>query len=373
MNSTSLRRIGQTLLIPILAVFSALVVGALIMWIFGDNPIAAYRGLFDGAVGSARAWSTTIRKMTPLILTGLSVAVAFKAGLFNIGASGQFIMGTVCSVAVGVNFEGLPAFIHLPLALLAGVAGGMAWGFIPGALKVFTGAHEVIVTIMLNYVASLFASWTVYAGGTQGQTPGPLWDPTAGPISETADVFMSARLPWIFAEPYRVHWGVVIALAVALLMWWVIFKTTLGFETRTVGANNKAARYAGMNVNWVIILTMMIAGGLAGLAGGIETLGLNHKFAPEFTGGVGFDGITVALLGQTNPIGVVLSAFLLGALDAGGARMQFDSGVSADIIQVIQALVLAFVAAPTIIRQIYRIRKPSDQVESTVFSSGWGR
>ena len=128
-----------------------------------------------------------------------------------------------------------------------------------------------------------------------------------------------------------------------------------------------------MNVNWVINLTMMIAGGLAGLAGGIETLGLNHKFAPEFTGGVGFDGITVALLGQTNPIGVVLSAFLLGALDAGGARMQFDSGVSADIIQVIQALVLAFVAAPTIIRQIYRIRKPSDQVESTVFSSGWGR
>jgi len=373
MNSTSLRRIGQTLLIPILAVFSALVVGAIIMWIFGDNPIAAYRGLFEGAVGNARAWSTTIRKMTPLILTGLSVAVAFKAGLFNIGASGQFIMGTVCSVAVGVNFEGMPAAIHLPLALLAGIAGGMAWGLIPGLLKVFTGAHEVIVTIMLNYVASLFASWTVYAGGTQGQTPGPLWDPTAGPISETADVFLSARLPWIFAEPYRVHWGVVIALGVALLMGWVIFKTTLGFETRTVGANNKAARYAGMNVNWIIILTMMIAGGLAGLAGSIETLGLNHKFAPEFTGGVGFDGITVALLGQTNPIGVVLSAFLLGALDAGGARMQFDSGVSADIIQVIQALVLAFVAAPTIIRQIYRIRKSSDRVESTVFSSGWGR
>jgi simple sugar transport system permease protein len=373
MNATSLRRVGQMLLIPILAVFSALVVGALIMWVFGDDPIAAYRGLFNGAFGSARAWSITIRKTTPLILTGLSVAVAFKAGLFNIGASGQFIIGTVCSVAVGVNFEGLPAFIHLPLALLAGVAGGMAWGFIPGALKVFTGAHEVIVTIMLNYVASNFAAWTVYAGGTQGQTPGPLWDPTAGPISETADVFLSARLPWIFGEPYRVHWGVAIALLVALLMWWVIFKTTFGFATRTVGANNKAARYAGINVNWTIIIAMMIAGGLAGLAGGIETLGLNHKFAPEFTGGAGFDGITVALLGQTNPLGVVLSAFLLGALDAGGARMQFDSGVSADIIQVIQALVLAFVAAPTIIRQIYRIRKPSDQVESTVFSSGWGR
>ena len=133
--------------------------------------------------------------MTPLILTGLSVAVAFKAGLFNIGASGQFIIGTVCSVAVGVNFEGLPAFIHLPLAILAGIAGGMFWGAIPGLLKVYTGAHEVIVTIMLNYIASLFAGWTVYAGGTQGQTPGPLWDPTARAISETADVFAERADP----------------------------------------------------------------------------------------------------------------------------------------------------------------------------------
>lgn len=373
MTVLSLRRIGQMLLIPILAVLTALVVGAIIMLIFGDDPLSAYRGLLTGAFGSGRAWATTIRKMTPLIFTGLSVAAAFKAGLFNIGASGQFIIGTVCSVAVGVNFEGLPIFIHMPLALLAGIAGGMAWGFIPGALKVFTGAHEVIVTIMLNYVASLFAGWTVYAGGTEGQSPGPLWDRTAGAISETPDVFLSARIPWIFAEPYRVHWGIVIAIGVAIFIWWLIFRTTLGFETRTVGQNSKAARYAGIRVNWVIILTMMIAGGLAGLAGAVETLGLNHKFAPEFTGGVGFDGITVALLAQTNPLGVLLSAFLLGALDAGAARMQFDSGVAADIIQVIQALVLAFVAAPQIIRQFYRIRTPAAEAEGTVFSTGWGR
>lgn len=373
MNLSTLRQTGQLLLIPILAVFSALLVGATIMWLFGDNPLEAYYGLWEGAFGNLRAWSTTIRKMTPLILTGLSVAIAFKAGLFNIGASGQFIMGTVCSVAVGVNFEGLPGAIHLPLALLAGVAGGLFWGFIPGVLKVFTGAHEVIVTIMLNYIASLFAAWTVYAGGTQGQTPGPLWDKTAGAISRTPEVFASARLPWIAAEPYRIHWGVVIALLVVLLSWWVIFKTTLGFSIRTVGANAKAARYAGIRVGWITILTMMIAGGLAGLAGAIETLGLNHRFAPEFTGGVGFDGITAALLGQTHPLGVLLSAFLLGALDAGSARMQFSSGVSVDIIQVIQALVLAFVAAPMIIRQLYRMRKPSDQTEATRFSSRWGR
>jgi simple sugar transport system permease protein len=367
----SLRRAGQLLAVPILAVFSALLVGALLMWLFGDDPLAAYRGLWEGAFGSPRAWSTTVRKMTPLILTGLSVSIAFKAGLFNIGASGQFIIGTVCSVAVGVNFEGMPA--HLLLALLAGVGGGVLWGLIPGLLKVFTGAHEVIVTIMLNYVASLFAAWTVYAGGTQGQTPGPLWDVNAGPISRTAEVLASARLPWIFGEPYRVHWGVLLAIGVALAMWWLIFKTTLGFATRTVGANSKAARYAGINVRWITVLTLMIAGGVAGLAGAIETLGLNHRFAPEFTGGVGFDGITVALLGQTNPLGVLLSAFLLGALDAGSARMQFDSGVAADIIQVIQAVVLTFVAAPAIIRQLYRLRKPGDLPESTVFNSGWGR
>jgi simple sugar transport system permease protein len=373
MRSSMPKRIFQSLLIPALAVFTALIVGAIIMWLSGDNPIEAYIGLFQGAFGRPQDVAETIRKMTPLILTGLSVAVAFKAGLFNIGASGQFIMGTVFSVAVGVNFAGLPPVIHLTLALGAGVLGGVLWGAIPGLLKVFTGAHEVIVTIMLNYIASLFAAWTVYAGGTQGQTPGPLWDPTAGPISETADVLLSARLPLLADPTYRLHLGVVLALLVAILMWWVIFKTTLGFETRTVGQNSKAAKYAGMNVNWVIVLTMMIAGGLAGLAGAIETLGLNHKFSPEFTGAVGFDGITVALLGQTNPIGVVLSAFLLAAMDAGASQMQFDAGVSPDIIQIIQALVLAFVAAPLIIRQLYRIRKPAEEADATVFSSGWGK
>jgi simple sugar transport system permease protein len=304
-------------------------------------------------------------------LTGLSVAVAFKAGLFNIGASGQFVMGTVFSVFVGINFEGLPMVIHLPMALLAGILGGLIWGAIPGALKVYTGAHEVIVTIMLNYIAALFAGWTVYAGGTQGQTPGPMWDPTAGAISETPDVFASAQIPWMFGPPYRVHYGIFLALAAAVFIWWLIYKTTIGFEIRTVGLNPKAAKYAGVKVNRTIILTMAIAGGLSGLAGAIETLGFNHKFAPEFGGAVGFDGITVALLGQTHPLGTVAAAFLLGSLDAGAAKMQFESGVSADIILVIQALVLTFVAAPLIIREVYRLRRPADEIETTPTVS-WG-
>ncbi len=370
MNSRVLRQLSQTLLLPILALITALVLGAVIMVLFGDNPLEAYNGLFAGALGNARGWASTIRRMTPLILTGLSVATAFKAGLFNIGASGQFLMGTVAAAAVGINFANLPMVIHLPLAILAGMVGGMIWGAIPGLLKVYTGAHEVIVTIMLNYIASNFAGWTVYAGGTQGQTPGPLWDRTAGAVSETPDVLLSAQLPYIFGPPYRVHWGFILALLIAVFIWWLLYKTIIGFEIRTVGQNLKAARYAGMRVNWTIVLTMMIAGGLAGLAGTFEVLGVNHKFAPEFTGSVGFDGITVALLGQTHPLGVILASFMFGTLDAGGARMQFESGVAADIIQVIQALVLAFVAAPLLIRAIFRLRVR--QSLNTTPSAGWG-
>ena len=342
------------------------------MWLSGDDPWLAYQGLFQGAFGSGRAWSTTVRKMIPFILTGLSVALAFKAGLFNIGASGQFVMGSVFSVAVGIHFEGLPMLLHLPLALLAGMLGGILWGAIPGILKVTTGAHEVIVTIMLNYVAALFAGWTVYAGGTQGQTPGPLWDPTARAISETPDVLESAQLPWLFGPPYRIHYGVFIALAVVVVIWWLMSKTTLGFEIRTAGQNPKAARYAGIQVERTVVLTMALAGGLAGLAGAIETLGLNHKFAPEFGGQVGFDGITVALLGQTHPFGVVLASFLFGALDAGAAKMQFESGVAADIIQVIQALVLAFVAAPMIIRTLLRLKSREGEDGGLSMNTRWG-
>ncbi len=370
-STTPLLSFLRALLIPALALLMALLAGAVVMWLAGDDPWLAYQGLFQGAFGSGRAWSTTVRKMIPFILTGLSVAVAFKAGLFNIGASGQFVMGSVFSVAVGIHFEGLPLLLHLPLALVAGMVGGMLWGAIPGILKVTTGAHEVLVTIMLNYVASLFAGWTVYAGGSQGQTPGPLWDPTARAISETPDVLPSAQLPWLFGPPYRVHYGVFLALIVVLIIWWMLQKTTLGFEIRTAGLNSKAARYAGIRVERTVVLTMMLAGGLAGLAGAIETLGLNHKFAPEFGGQVGFDGITVALLGQTHPFGVVLASFLFGALDAGAAKMQFESGVAADIIQVIQALVLAFVAAPLIMRTILRLKEtPEDGVAS--LNTRWG-
>ncbi len=376
-RSRWITRITHPLLVPLLALFTAFAAGAVIMLLSGENPLAAYAGLLQGAFGSLGAISRTLRTATPFILTGLSVAFAFKAGLFNIGASGQYLMGTAASVAVGVSLEGLPAYIHLPLALLAGLAGGALWGAIPGLLKVWRGAHEVITTIMLNYIASLFVSWLIYAGGTEGQQPGPLSDPVAAAqgISQTKEVLPSAILPELFPRALTdVHWGLVVALVAAAIVWWILRRSTFGFEVRTVGANLSAARYAGIRVNWTIVLTMAIAGGLAGLAGTVEALGLYHRYAPEFTGSSGFEGITVALLGGTQPFGVVLSSVFMGALYGGAAKMQFDSGVRSEIIQVVQALVLILVAAPEIVRLIYRIRtrRTDEDTSGTKLATGWG-
>ena len=338
-----------TALHMVIAVLGAVLMGAVLMAVLGHNPWAAFAGLAEGSLGTARGLAATVRKTAPFILTGLSVALGMKAGLFNIGAAGQFLLGSVGAVWVGIQFDGLPAWIHLPLALAAGIAAGSAWGAIPGWLKVSTGAHEVITTIMLNYVAALFAGWTVFAGSARSATQaGPLWDPAAGPVSESQDVLASAQIPWILGPPLRIHWGVVLALLVALLVWWLLERTRIGFELKTVGLKPLAAQYAGMRPGRLTVLAMTMAGGLAGLAGAIETLGVNHKFAPEFGGGVGFEGITVALLGQQHPLGIVLAALLFAALDAGASRMQFDSGVPSDIIQVIQTLILLFVAAPAL-------------------------
>lgn len=376
-TSRWLVHLGRPLVIPVLAMATAFLLGAVIMLLSGDNPVDAYQGLVRGALGSAEAVSRTMRTATPFILTGLSVAFAFRAGMFNIGASGQYMMGTAASVAVGVSIEGLPIWIHLPLAVLAGFLAGALWGAIPGLLKVWRGAHEVITTIMLNYVASLFTGWLVYAGGTQGQQPGPLSDPVAAArgISQTAPVLETARLPQFFPAVFtRVHWGIGIALLAVLVIWWVLRHSTFGFEIRTVGASTAAARYAGIRVNWTMVATMAIAGGLAGLAGTVETLGLHQRFAPEFTGSAGFEGITVALLAKNDPLGVLLGALLLGGLYGGSAKMQFESGVRSEIIQVVQALVLVFVAAPEIIRTLYRIRKraPEEDLAETKLATGWG-
>jgi ABC-type uncharacterized transport system permease subunit len=360
-----LKELLNSLLVPLLAIVTAIIIGGIVIAVVGGNPFAAYLGLAQGAFGSAKALSETAVWATPYIFAGLAVALAFKGGLFNIGAEGQLAVGAVVSALIGYALPewlhtSLPWFIHLPLTMGLGVLGGAIWGAIPGALKAYTGGHEVINTIMMNYIALNLTSFLLN---------GPMRDPNPLNLSaKTPDIAVSARIPPIFPG-LRVHWGFVLALLMSVFIWWLLQKTTLGFEIRTVGANPDAAKYAGINVKWNIILTMGISGALAGLAGVIEVTALNYRHELGFSLGYGFDAIAIALLGKNNPYGVVLAAILFGAMRNGGTRMQFLTQIPVDIISVIQALILLFVAADAIIRFIYRIRPGEERL---VLTRGWG-
>jgi len=351
------QRVWRGISVPLVAVVLGLLIGALLLLASGASPIEAYSALLEGAFGSPVAIQRTLEKATPLIFSGLAVAFAFKAGLFNIGAQGQLLVGAVVAAYVGFSIEGLPAIIHAPLALLIGGLAGAFYGFIPGALKVYTGAHEVIVTIMLNYVA---INLTDYLADGPWKDPSP-----TNIVARTPKIFPSAELPVVGNVPS----GFILALIAAVIVWWVIYRTTLGYEIRTVGLNSSAAQYAGIRVARTIILAMMISGFLAGLGGAVETQGINERFQPGFNTGLGFDGITVALLGKTNPFGVIPAALLLGAMRAGSSQMQFSAGVAAEITDVITAFILFFVAADVIVRKLIHQRAADD--EQVTLSSGW--
>ena len=285
------------------------------------------------------------------------MAFAFKAGLFNIGAQGHLLMGAIFAAYIGFSLTGLPFIIHMPLAFLVGGIAGAAFGAIPGALKTYTGAHEVITTIMLNFIAINFTDFLA---------DGPWKD--VGIVARTPAVQPAAEIPTIGNVPL----GFVMAAILAAIVWWLLFRTTLGYEIRTVGLNPNAAHYAGIRVSRTVILTMALSGLLAGLGGSIETLGVVGRFQPGFNANLGFDGITIALLAKTNPFGVIPAALLVGAMRAGSSQMQFSADVSAEIIDVILALVLFFVAADTIVRWIIRTRAGEGE-EQVTLSTSWGQ
>ncbi len=330
----------------------------------------AYLALFQGSVYDNRLikgnifegfypFFETIVTATPLILTGLSVALAFKSGLFNIGAQGQFIFGAIGASYVGFRFD-LPVGIHIIAAATAGMFLAAIWGGIVGFLKARTGAHEVILTIMMNYIAGYFILWLLKT--KTFLRPGRI-DPIA------PEVLDSAKLPLLAGENFRIHAGIFIALAAALFVWWLLTKTTIGYKFRAVGANSQAARTAGISVPFVITATMMICGALAGLGGAVHVLGSEHSLNADVAGSLGFDAITVALLGRAQPLGTVFAALLFGALHTGGRMMQSNTGVPLDIVVVTQGLIVLFIAAPVFVRYIFRLKKLNASAALT--SKGW--
>jgi ABC-type uncharacterized transport system permease subunit len=390
---------ANTVTVTVLSIVLAMVIGAILIVVSDPAVLAtfkyftarpsdaltaswelistAYSDMFKGSVfdpASISAWvngtgtwqavftpiSETLTYAAPLVFTGLSVALAFRGGLFNIGGQGQAVMGCIAAGVAGFAF-GLPVVLALIVALLAGLVGGALWGFIPGILKAKTGAHEVITTIMLNYVATLFLGWLILQKGVQA--PG-----RTDAISKNVDE--AAQLP-SFGGPLRVHLGIVLAVLVTAAMAWLLNRSAFGFELRAVGANPAAAKTAGISVARTYALLMVVAGGLAGLGGATQVLGTAYALTPQVAGNIGFDGLLVALLGRNRPWGTLLAAILFGALRAGGNLMQVDAQISLELVTVLQALIVIFIAAPALVKAIFQLRDARSARLGTSMAKGW--
>jgi general nucleoside transport system permease protein len=372
--------LARSLLVPALAVVAALVIGALIIALtdvtlvpqlfsdpgptlaaMGREVLSAYRALFRGAVGSVYAISETLFATTPLLLASLGVALGFRAGLFNIGAQGQMLMGGMLAALLGIYLD-LPGPIHIIVCILGGIVGGVVWGGIAGLLKARTGAHEVITTIMFNFVAIYLAQWLLTI---------PLFQEAGrnNPVSEPLQP--SAVLSPLFGSTYRVTIGFLIAVAMVFVVHWLLFRSSFGFEFRAIGLNPEAGAYAGMGVVSSVVLAMGLAGGLAGMAGATQLMSLApFKATVALPGSVGFDAITVALLGRSHPVGVLWASLLFGALKAGGREMQGAAQIPLDLVTVLQALIVIFIAAPALVKAIFRLRGEAERPAQ--LSKGWG-
>ena len=400
---------GNSFTVTVLAIVTALVVGGLInafsnttvlhAWanLFSapghafaaawDTAAGAYVELFEGSVFSPHTVSAlfqqasvgtavhngylsavfyplseTCVQATPLILAGLAVALPYQAGLFNIGGQSQFIGGAIVATYLGYGIS-MPVVIHVVVCVIGSFVGGAALGWLVGELKARTGAHEVIVTIMLNYIMAYFLAYLLSYHYLL-QAPG-----TPNPI--TLAIASNAHLPLLFGTHLRINVGFLIALACAAAIWWLLARTTTGFEFRSIGKNPNAARVAGMNVERSWVMAMLIAGGLAGLAASTVIQGTDFTLNNQSFGTYGIDAITVALLGRGKPLGVVLAGLLFGALHAGAPLMQAATGTPVDMVEVLQAIIVLFVAAPPLIRSVYRLRKAGGGGTGLTLSTGW--
>ena len=354
---------------PLIAVIFALLVGAIVILLIGENPIFVYKTLFSNAIGNRDGWGNVLFRATPLIFTGLTVAFAFRCGLFNIGGEGQMYIGTFLATWVGFTFTNLPALILLPLCILTAAAGGAFWAAIPGILKAKTGVHEVIVTIMMNWIASSLTFFLVLkfkAPPTEAMVAAGVKQM----IPHTKEIAEAARLPRLynifkflnidFPAYNQVNVSFFIAIGVAILAYYILWKTNLGYEIRAVGYNPLAAEYGGISVGKNIILAMVISGAFAGLVGTNEVMAFKYRWRQELFTGLGFNGIAVALLGKNHPLGVVLAAILFGILNYGGAIVNiYTAGrIPRELIMVLQAVIVIFVViSDEVVKRLIRQRR----------------
>jgi ABC-type uncharacterized transport system permease subunit len=335
-----------TVVSSLLAVAIALLAGGVVLALSGANPVPAFQALFAGAFGGRRELAETLVMATPLILGGLAFAIAARAGMFNIGIEGQMVVGGLCAGLAAAWDPGLPIFIHLPLAVLVGMIAGGMWGFIPGFLKAQTGAHEVITTIMLNYLAYRISTVVI------GQENLPLVNPA---LQATQPAVDNATLPRLI-EGTRLHAGILIALAAAVIIWFLLYRTVFGYKIRTVGLSAGAAAFAGIPWGRTIALAMLLSGLLAGLGGTADALGLQGRYY-NITLGIGFTSIAVGLVGRNTPFGVVLAGLLFGALASGATKMQNTAGISRDIVYVLLAFVILSVSALAVVQQFRQAKR----------------
>lgn len=328
---------------PFVSVLIAMLVGSLIILASGESPVAAYSAMISGAFGGWRQIGETLIRASPLVLTGLAVSYGFRAGLFNIGAEGQLFLGGLAAAFVGLAVAGLPAVASIPIIIFAAFLAGGAWAFIPALMKAKLGAHEVITTMMFSYIGRYLVSYLVR---------GPLR--AEGSIPQTTELPITSQLPRLsdllpFVGQNRAHIGIVLGILAAVIVWWVLKYTVLGYEARAVGFNPTASETGGVSVARTTIYSLCISGGLAGLAGAVEVMGVHYRLFDQFSSGFGFTGIAVALLAKNNPFGVIAAAILFGALSAGAGTMQLEAGVSQKVITIIQGTIIFLVGAETIV------------------------